>query len=49
MRFDRGYLSPCATSSTSQKLALLTWKTFILLADKKISNIREMLPVLEAV
>ncbi len=47
MQFDRGYLS--RTSSTSRKLALLNWKARSSCWLTKVSNIREMLPVLEAV
>ena len=48
MQFDRGYLSPYfITSAESQSVELEN--PAILLHDKKISNIRDMLPVLEAV
>ncbi|SNC58863.1 chaperonin GroEL [Sodalis endosymbiont of Henestaris halophilus] len=48
MQFDRGYLSPYFVNKTETGVVELE-NPFILLADKKISNIREMLPVLEAV
>lgn len=48
MQFDRGYLSPYFVNKSETGVVELE-SPFILLADKKISNIREMLPVLEAV
>ncbi len=48
MQFDRGYLSPYFINTQQNQTAELE-KPFILLVDKKISNIREMLPLLEAV
>nr|AFH78194.1 chaperonin GroEL [Candidatus Sodalis melophagi] len=48
MQFDRGYLSPYFVNKPETGVVELE-SPFILLADKKISNIREMLPVLEAV
>jgi len=48
MRFDRGYLSPYFISSTESMSAELE-NPFILLYEKKISNIHDLLPVLEAV
>jgi chaperonin GroEL len=48
MQFDRGYLSPYFINNQQNQTAELE-KPVILLADKKISNIREMLPLLEGV
>ena len=48
MQFDRGYLSPYFINNPDKQAALLE-NPFILLFDKKISNIRELLPVLEQV
>jgi chaperonin GroEL len=48
MQFDRGYLSPYFVNDQSTMTAELE-EPLILLFDKKISNIRELLPVLEAV
>ncbi|MXP51076.1 chaperonin GroEL [Pantoea sp. SoEX] len=48
MQFDRGYLSPYFINKAETGAVELE-NPFILLADKKISNIREMLPILEAV
>jgi chaperonin GroEL len=48
MQFDRGYLSPYFINNQQSQSAELE-DPFILLHDKKISNIRELLPVLEAV
>ncbi|UDG79555.1 chaperonin GroEL [Candidatus Steffania adelgidicola] len=48
MQFDRGYLSPYFVNKLETGVVELE-SPFILLADKKISNIREMLPLLEAV
>ena len=48
MQFDRGYLSPYFVNNQQTMKAELE-APFILLHDKKISNVRELLPVLEAV
>jgi chaperonin GroEL len=48
MQFDRGYLSPYFINNQESMSAELE-DPYILLVDKKISNIRELLPVLEAV
>ena len=48
MQFDRGYLSPYFISNPEKQVAVLE-NPFILLFDKKISNIRDLLPVLEQV
>jgi chaperonin GroEL len=48
MQFDRGYLSPYFINNQQSQNAELE-KPLILLVDKKISNIRELLPLLEAI
>ncbi len=48
MQFDRGYLSPYFVTNTEKMTAELE-NPFILLYEKKISNLKEMLPILEAV
>ena len=48
MQFDRGYLSPYFINNQESMSAELE-EPYILLYDKKISNIRDMLPVLESV
>ncbi|MEN6586240.1 MAG: chaperonin GroEL [Sulfuricella sp.] len=48
MQIDRGYLSPYFINNPDRQLALLE-NPFVLLHDKKISNIRDLLPVLEQV
>ena len=48
MQFDRGYLSPYFVNNQDNMTAELE-TPFLLLVDKKISNIRDLLPILEAV
>ncbi len=48
MQFDRGYLSPYFINNPDKQVAVLE-NPYILLHDKKISNIRDLLPVLEQV
>ncbi len=48
MQFDRGYLSPYFATNTEKMTAELE-NPFILLYDKKIASLKEMLPILEAV
>ncbi len=48
MQFDRGYLSPYFINNAAEQNAELE-QPYILLYDKKVSNIRELLPLLEAV
>ena len=48
MQFDRGYLSPYFVNNQQSMSAELE-EPFILLYDKKIANVRELLPVLESV
>ena len=48
MQFDRGYLSPYFINNPEKQIAVLE-NPYVLLHDKKISNIRDLLPVLEQV
>ncbi|ALM85969.1 chaperonin GroEL [Bordetella sp. N] len=48
MQFDRGYLSPYFINNPEKQVAALE-DPFVLIYDKKISNIRDLLPVLEQV
>jgi chaperonin GroEL len=48
MQFDRGYISPYFINNPDKQVAALE-DPYILLHDKKISNIRELLPLLEHV
>jgi len=48
MQFDRGYLSPYFINNPDKQVAVHE-NPFVLLCDKKISNIRDLLPVLEQV
>ncbi len=48
MQFDRGYLSPYFIND-QQSMSVELEDPFVLLHDKKISNVRDMLPVLESV
>ena len=48
MQFDRGYLSPYFVTNAEKMLAEFN-NPFILLYDKKISSLKEMLPILESV
>ena len=46
MQFDRGYISPYFVTDTEKMLVSMD-KPYILIHDKKISNLKELLPVLE--
>ena len=47
MQFDRGYLSPYMANN--EKMEAVMNKPFILLTDKKLSNIQEIIPLLETI
>jgi chaperonin GroEL len=48
LQFDRGYLSPYFINDQEKQVAVLD-NPFVLLHDKKVSNIRDLLPILEQV
>jgi chaperonin GroEL len=48
MQFDRGYLSPYFINNPDKQVAILD-NPYVLLVEKKISNIRDVLPILEQV
>lgn len=48
MQFDRGYISPYMVSDTEKMTAVLE-DPYILVTDKKVSNVQEILPVLEQI
>ncbi|MGZ7174237.1 chaperonin GroEL [Burkholderia gladioli] len=48
LQFDRGYLSPYFVNNPDRQVAVLD-SPYVLLHDKKVSNIRDLLPVLEQV
>lgn len=48
MQFDRGYLSPYMCTNTDKMIAELD-SPYILITDKKISNIQDILPILEQI
>ncbi len=48
MQFDRGYLSPYFINNPEKQAAMMD-NPFVLLYDKKVSNIRDLLPILEQV
>ena len=46
MQFDRGYLSPYFVTDT-EKMECVMEKPYVLIYDKKISNLKDLLPILE--
>ena len=48
MQFDRGYLSPYFINNAEKQISVLE-NPYVLLSDKKISNVRDLLPLLEQV
>jgi len=48
MQFDRGYIAPYMVTDTDKMEAVLD-DAYILITDKKISNIQEILPLLEQI
>jgi len=48
MQFDRGYLSPYFINNPEKQIAVLD-NPYVLIHDKKVSNIRDLLPILEQV
>ncbi len=48
MQFDRGYVSPYMVTDTDKMVAELE-EPYILITDKKISNIQDILPILEQI
>src|SRR6266704_427075 len=48
MQFDRGYLSPYFINNAEKQMSILD-NPYVLLYDKKVSNVRDLLPLLEQV